>query len=904
MIKLQTYFIMKRLIPIISLIFYCFNLNAQTAREVGVEIRASLNADNYLRLTWLQQSGATRYQVYTKTSDNKGWDRIADLQGSDTSYIDSAYKLGTRKEYRVARTSSNYIGFDGNGYIVAGFNVPATTELGDVILLIENTYKTTAHNEITTYIEQLENEGYRVDAIYASPNDKVSDLKDTIKQHYQNLGKSKSTMIFLLGNIPVPYSGNYRPDGHTEHTGAWPADLYYGAFDITWTDQTVNNTQAQSPRNRNIPNDGKFDVSRYNSNSQSFTQYVNVPVGRVDLSEMPSFGADTMLIKRYLEKAMAFRTGLRKVKNQSLVDDNFGYFGSEAFASGGFRNASTFSAWNISTSDYRTEMSKESYLLSYGCGPGSYTSCSGVSSTSAFVSDSLLNPFTMTFGSYYGDWDNSDNFLRAPLASKGWGLSSVWSGRPYWMMHPCAHGAPLADAALSTFNTWNVYNAAGFMGGVHVALMGDPSLRMFVVDNVHELDIIQKCKDLYIHTGDVADLTDSILVEIWQNGTWKSLNTAAGSDTLIPINVSHGVHTLSVRYLKLLKSASGSWWQYGARRIVEFNMDTTAPNSPILGNVANFYCSDSAYIFINDGSFPANTKSVWTWNGTDIEASKGDTLKINNLSKLNWLYLSRTAENGCGFSDSIKIVVQELNVGLKNTLQSHYCIQSPYLLEEIGSVDTGIQTIWNWQGMSYNRGNSDTFTMTSQTTGRFWLGIEKQSNFGCLFFDSVQIEFSKPEKPMIDVLENAGRIGDTVRLSTQNVASQYQWNEQASKPSGQFSFVADSDSKIVSLRLIDSMGCVSDSTQKEFQFVVNAPSSISKASIKIYPNPLENRLWFSIPEGDLPWKLEILDAKGTIVISDTLNTGLSFRNIEGLSSGVYVVCLKQGPLVHRYKTVK
>jgi len=63
-----------------------------------------------------------------------------------------------------------------------------------------------------------------------------------------------------MGNIIVPHSGNVQPDGHSNHRGAWPADVYYGDMDGVWTDETVNNTASiQYPHVFNVPGDGNFD---------------------------------------------------------------------------------------------------------------------------------------------------------------------------------------------------------------------------------------------------------------------------------------------------------------------------------------------------------------------------------------------------------------------------------------------------------------------------------------------------------------------------------------------------------------------------------------------------------------------------------------------------------------------
>jgi hypothetical protein len=92
--------------------------------------------------------------------------------------------------------------------------------------------------------------------------------------------------------------------------------------------------------------------------------------------------------------------------------------------------------------------------------------------------------FNMSIGSYFGDWDNPDNFLRALLA-KGNALAHVWSGLPNWFLHPMAMGQPIGYCAQRTLNNTNSdYTLANGgwqgqnMGRVHLGLMGDPSVRV------------------------------------------------------------------------------------------------------------------------------------------------------------------------------------------------------------------------------------------------------------------------------------------------------------------------------------------------------------------------------------------------------------------------------------------
>src|SRR5207249_7573008 len=105
--------------------------------------------------------------------------------------------------------------------------------------------------------------------------------------------------------------------------------------------------------------------------------------------------------------------------------------------------------------------------------------------TVELVQANIQAMFTMLFGSWLGDWESEDDLLRAVLASPTGGLTAVWSGRPHWFMHHMALGENIGYSARLTQNNGphglyrtQVNSAAG---QVHVALMGDPTLRMHVV---------------------------------------------------------------------------------------------------------------------------------------------------------------------------------------------------------------------------------------------------------------------------------------------------------------------------------------------------------------------------------------------------------------------------------------
>jgi len=123
----------------------------------------------------------------------------------------------------------------------------------------------------------------------------------------------------------------------------------------------------------------------------------------VDLFDMTAFSRnDTLLVRKYLNRNHLWRTGQLRSVNRALIDNNFPTLN---LASTGYHNFATFFRTDsiFDNRDYFTAQKTGSYLWSYGCGAGSYTSCSGIGATNNFVTDSLRNIFTILAGSYFGD---------------------------------------------------------------------------------------------------------------------------------------------------------------------------------------------------------------------------------------------------------------------------------------------------------------------------------------------------------------------------------------------------------------------------------------------------------------------------------------------------------------------
>ena len=526
---------------------------AQTTRDYAVELRSDFDRGNQrLTVYWPKDTSAVRYDVYGKQKAEYSWTLLNTLGKQDSAHIINGYSQGGNRDFWVKKVRTND---SANGYIHVSYDpsLNATTNYGILLLVIDSTYVDPLATEIARLIADLEKERWEVHTHVVQRSDSVQKVKRWIEGEWM-ADSNRVKSLLLLGRVPVPYSGNFNPDAHPDHQGAWPSDVYYVTFDLVWTDNTVNTTSATRTENRNVPGDNKFDQDYI------WPALAKIPMGRVDLYDMNAFGSDTLLMRRYLDKNHAFRTGAMKVEKRGLIDDNFGAFFGEAFAANGWRVFTPMFDKEVYEHDYFDAMEDSSYLFSYACGGGSYTSAGGIGNSADFVSDSLLNPFSMIFGSYFGDWDCSNNFLRAPLASRGWGLASAWAGRPLWMFHHAAINEPIGFAAMQSQNAWPTYEA-GYSGTyTHIALMGDPSLRLYTLAPVNNVSTTPDCSNGKTALSWNSEGNEADSVEIWVKpnaGNWQKLSNRKASDSSYLSSLAPGAYSLRIYAMDWVSNPSG-----------------------------------------------------------------------------------------------------------------------------------------------------------------------------------------------------------------------------------------------------------------------------------------------------------------------------------------------------------
>lgn len=439
--------------------------NDATPEKRSINISATVNnSPATITLSWPTDINFKEYKVYRKEFGASGWGNvIAILPAGTTSYVDSTVLINSTYEYKISRWS-------GEGYIVASIERPVIHQRGNILIVVESSAASNLSAELNLWYQALAGDGWNVKVRTVLGSDSVVAVKDMIKQEYDAVSFKN---VVLFGHVPVPYSGILSPDGHGDHNGAWPTDLYYADLDGNWTDVTVNSSSASRTKNRNIPGDGKWDQNNVPTD-------VELAIGRIDFYDMPAFAPMTEmdLLRRYLQKNINYRNVTVSVNRRALMDDNFGDFSGEAFSTSawGWFSGSVGRS-NIFTLDFLTELKTNNYLWAYGNGGGTYTSAGGIGSTTDFVNNPVNAVFTALFGSYFGDWDSTNNFLKAPLAADGMVLTNVWSGRPRWAFHSMAIGEPISSSILAFHNSKTSNYYGHYSASIHEGFMGDPTLR-------------------------------------------------------------------------------------------------------------------------------------------------------------------------------------------------------------------------------------------------------------------------------------------------------------------------------------------------------------------------------------------------------------------------------------------
>jgi hypothetical protein len=504
-------------------------------------------------------------------------------------YCDTNVSSGIHYEYKITALTKNWTCPDSTNrpvwsfqYINTGTEVPLNDQRGKVILLVESSFATPLANELATLEDDIVGDGYKVYRHEVAASEvtdvdwktNVANTKALIRSDY-NTDINADWSIFIIGHVPIPYSGLVSPGSHTDNYGAHPADWYYADMNETvWTDTTANDTTSAWLHHWNVPGDGKFDQSFMPSAPE-------LRIGRVDLKNMPAFGkSEVELIRQYMNRNHAWRHKQFTARDRGLVyADGFPFESHSIYSSffGGV-NYTDLASWLRVANN-----SESSYLFAASSGSGSYTKDNKLGYTTDFAATPLYAVFTSMYGSYFGDWDSAMHpnvVLLAPIADEGYAVS-VFYRENVANIDSSSMGEPIGQELFAmgsnNFPAFNarylsygwIYNGSSYVVAEKVknyaTLMGDPTLRMRVVAPPRNAVVSIDGADNVISWTSAAD-TNIQGYHVYRapttnhNDFTRITSTPVTTGSFRDVNAATGAYRYMVRTVKLEQSASRSYY--------------------------------------------------------------------------------------------------------------------------------------------------------------------------------------------------------------------------------------------------------------------------------------------------------------------------------------------------------
>jgi hypothetical protein len=503
----------------LSVIMKQFGLNPDaTSKDCVVLLTAHAQAaPPGITLNWKPVPNNNGFTVTRRDKDGAAWTALATLPAVAVSYADTTVLAGREYEYKVAtrvptipisvisamspsfarkREQGREVGFEfpesefGKfyGYVMSGIEVPLKDCRGKVILLVDERQALPLVREVGRLQSDLAGDGWIVIRHDVKETEPVAAIRGLVLRDYQ-ADPPNVKSVFILGHVPVPYSGCYTPDGHPERRGSQPADVFYASIDGIWTDTTVDTVKdalkhpagghGTLPENVNVPGDGRFDQSEIPGKTW-------LQLGRVDFSNLPAFAplTETDLLRRYLDKDHAFRHKVTTVKPGCLVEDDL-----SAIAPLGY--SFCMAAAHTCTPMFGDDgvIIVKSKWLETLCDTGSqwafafaasgHDHCGQIVFTNQLAKADPKTVFTGMWGSFFGDWPVKDDVMRAMIATKTYTLTCAYAGSPPVNLHAMSLGE---TAGYGIWYSQHPDVCPGSCAGrVHTELMGDPTLRLHIV---------------------------------------------------------------------------------------------------------------------------------------------------------------------------------------------------------------------------------------------------------------------------------------------------------------------------------------------------------------------------------------------------------------------------------------
>jgi hypothetical protein len=469
--------------------------------------RPSSASGSEITLSWVYPKAPP--QTYTlqrrRFSDpDNAWLTVATNLTAAT-YTDTSVTPGERYHYRVHTPFNNPYNEGVPIFTVASAAGVPIENRGRLVLLVDNTVAGPLAGSLAQLTKDLIGDGWSVirhdvprhnDANWTANPPLIQAIKSRIISDY-NTAPVETKSVYIIGHVPIPYSGYTGRDFHAryqmppDHQGAWPTDIYYGDIDGNWDESTNDavHVNFSFEENSNRQFDGKFPLDHVPGS-------LELSVGRIDFARLPTFTdrpprrTEVELLQQYLDKCHRYRHGELPIK---LAERTIAY-GTWLWARPNNvqdeRDVKLFwSAIRATGASFPDEpgrlcvgdpylQSSKSYLWGFLSGNG-YADVINrdiplVQHTTADLKAMSSPPpvaFFVLMGSYLGDWNMTDNLMRATLALPTYPLVSLWTRSDEWRFDRLGVGEHIGASPLPY--PWPHRD---------LTILGDPTLRVHVLE--------------------------------------------------------------------------------------------------------------------------------------------------------------------------------------------------------------------------------------------------------------------------------------------------------------------------------------------------------------------------------------------------------------------------------------
>lgn len=454
--------------------------------EYGVlaAISARIADDSGIELEWkgspsTRGAGATGYRRRPGTLE---WEGPLFTNSVAWSYLDRDPEPGDYYEYFVDAGGNAH---HNDRFISAAVRGGPVHFRGRVLLLVDQTLI----GDLGDSLEQLEmdlvGDGWNVSRL-AGPRHTsdhtqhsrdltgLSDQLGSFANHHDDL-----RLIYIIGHVTIPFAGPHNPDGHGQRT--FVADGYFG--DIKNRDDWERVSRADATLHEYFK-------------ARMFPSPLEYGVGRVDFADMPAFStgftdqraAELALLRGYLDRAHRYRLGQLELPQSAHFYSTSGRALESYMARTATRVTGVLFGDDLARiTPVNDFVSGSAALWSFHAGTGAHSIIHAGGGAARTTTLDLAErkrvsagAFYLIDGSYLGEWNSRDAFLRALLAS-GNGLGSAWARGTQWRFHGLGVGSPIGLAVRDSINL-GVSEKINYLRATYLTYLGDPTLRMQILD--------------------------------------------------------------------------------------------------------------------------------------------------------------------------------------------------------------------------------------------------------------------------------------------------------------------------------------------------------------------------------------------------------------------------------------